>query len=719
MRRRRRRSGRLIAATAAVALALASALCGSSSPLAAAATAPALPRARAKPTNTSDAEVSGAAFHAARDELLRREYGLAAVAGGSSSSSAAAAATAAPTPRTPPHPPSFISIVGARDALADDPHPPAAAIRHPSFNASAPPDVAGARSQFVRRAAAGNGSGGLHLGDGPRPWVAVGLSWPDAVLMAIEEEEEVVVDEKANKQPSRRRQALSALLRALSRAGFNAMRVLALPRGAQPAPGAVSAAHLDALDWLVAESRAHGLRLLLVLADGAPPPLSPSSSSPPASHAREYAAWVAEYAQEDKKQQPPLPLSTLRGGFFGDDAVKSLFLDAAAAVAGRRNAKLDPAVAYRHDPTVLGYELLAGAHPGCCCGDKTEDHDEDPASSLRGWARQAASFLRRKDPHHVIVLGGDGLFGASSPHLARAFNPRLPLPADAWPCGGGGGDGNSNRKGSSDASSSSSPQPPWTPADSLHDWHDLTSSVPELDLAMTAVAPERFAVPAANDPLPCRKRAWGRGAEAEDDGSGGACPAAADASSSSFSWARGWVRAHQRDALRLQRPLMLTVEVGSSSGSQLQTVAEDVMRAAGERRAPTAGVFVGLAGPGGWRDGSGTAALLRRAMMMVEGGEDAVVAQVDRLLASGAAEAEEEEREASGADGWRRFYHGRPQAAAKAAASSPAPPTTTQLDATAAEVLRAVGKLSAWLKKHEEQMVVAAAAAAAAKAAVA
>jgi hypothetical protein len=148
----------------------------------------------------------------------------------------------------------------------------------------------------------------------------------------------------------------------------------------------------DAMRSAKSECRAHGLRLMLVLADGGPPPPPPPlaaaatesagaaaaaaaaaavavpASAPSASHVRQYAAWVDRADPDGSSQQLPQqrnPLLGLRDGFFGNNTVKSVFLDAAALVLGRRNTRVD-GLAYWHDPTVLGWELLAGAHPGCC-----------------------------------------------------------------------------------------------------------------------------------------------------------------------------------------------------------------------------------------------------------------------------------------------------------------------------------------------------------------
>jgi len=799
----------------------------------------------------------GAAFHAQRTAVLRRDFGLRQPAG--------ARPLAAP-PRF------FLSAVGERDALADDAHPPAAAIRHPSFNASLPgdPAAAAAAALFVRRAPAGNGSGGLHLGDGPRPWVAIGLSWPDAVLAAVEEDDDDRTVDDGGARPAAaetqarggggggaRRAAVSRLLAHASRAGFNALRVLALPSGAQPAPGALSARHLDALDWLVAGCRAHGLRLLLVLADaGPPPPLAPAPPAPdvgvvgagaaapaaaarPApesptaavsvgptaqdlwpSHARQYAAWVGradpgpDGAGGNNGRSLPAATLGLRDGFLANDTVKSVFLDAAAAVVGRRNARVD-GLAYRHDPTVLGWELLAGAHPGCCCvggaggggeggcgggpaggGDGGEGGGGvgDPAAPLRVWARQVAGFLRKKDPHHLIALGGDGLMGASSPHLAAAHNPPLPLASEVGLCGracaagGGGDDGvkdgrrssggsggrSSSNSGSSNSSNSSSSgsgssggSVPWTVADALNDWHDLTSSVPDLDLAMAAVAPWRFggagaagagdedaaATAAAKGAsslagAACRKGAWGRG---PDDGSGGACPVEKNDGGAVASWARGWVRAHQRDSLRLLRPLLLTVEVegggeGAAGGKEggavagvvaLSVAATDLMRAVDERRAPSAGLFVSVGR--GWRDGRGVAAVLRAAARGGGGGvssggeggeegeEEGEVALLRLLAVGGDSGGGGAVSEAAGQDSgssWRRFYHGGQEegddggmaAAAADTGLAPLPKIGSalggerargpdDLDGSAREVLRVVGMLSAWLRRTQSSPV--------------
>jgi hypothetical protein len=312
------------------------------------------------------------------------------------------------------------------------------------------------------------------------------------------------------------------------------------------------------------------------------------------------------------------------------------------------------------------------------------------------------------------LLGGDGLLGALSPHLAAAHNPPFPLASELGLCGracaagAGARDGNSNGEGdgrrssngtrSNNKNSNNNSTSAWTAADALHDWHDVTSSMPDVDVAMAAVAPWRFGSGHAADAVTtdndnngdghdglagalCWRGAWGRGPGAKDNGSGGACAGEPQgAHAGVVAWTRGWVCAHQRNSLRLQWPLLLTVEVQGGDGAPaagaaaLWVVAADLVRAVEERRALLAGLFLSVGH--GWRDGHGVAAVLRHAgtggkekeQQGKEGEEEALLRQLlagrggggTAAAAVGGGRANDATTMAADQSGsWRRFYHGK------------------------------------------------------------
>ncbi|KAF6262270.1 glycoside hydrolase superfamily [Scenedesmus sp. NREL 46B-D3] len=233
----------------------------------------------------------------------------------------------------------------------------------------------------------------------------------------------------------------------------------------QPAPGILNATVMSAgLDWLVHVAGLRGIKLLLVLTNG---------GSAAWGGMKQYTDWV----------DPALTVTD----FYGNDTVKSVFLDFVAGIVGHTSSLTG--VPLRQDPVVAGWQLAeAPAHPG------------HPSSEpLLGWLKQMGTFLRQKAPHQLVLSGLEGFFGQSSPHhlqhnpYTQVFDAPSPTPhAYSTLCSG------------------------------TDFWqHHL---LPELDIATAAVFPDKW--------LACSDEC-------------------------KLEWARAWVKAHLREALRLQKPLLL------------------------------------------------------------------------------------------------------------------------------------------------------------------
>uniref|UniRef100_A0A383V8Z8 mannan endo-1,4-beta-mannosidase n=1 Tax=Tetradesmus obliquus TaxID=3088 RepID=A0A383V8Z8_TETOB len=233
----------------------------------------------------------------------------------------------------------------------------------------------------------------------------------------------------------------------------------------QPAPGILNATVMSAgLDWLVHVAGLRGMKLLLVLTHG---------SSDAWGGMKAFTDWV----------DPALTVTD----FYGNDTVKSVFLDYTAGIIGHTSSL--SGVPLREDPVVAGWQLAeAPQHPG-----------HPYSEPLLGWLKQMGTFLREKAPHQLVLSGLEGFFGAASPHHLK-HNPYAQLfdPASRTP----------------------------------HAYSALCSGtdfwqhhmLPELDIATAAVLPNKW-LACSND---CK-----------------------------LDWARAWVRSHLRDALRLQKPLLL------------------------------------------------------------------------------------------------------------------------------------------------------------------
>jgi endo-1,4-beta-mannosidase len=67
---------------------------------------------------------------------------------------------------------------------------------------------------------------------------------------------------------------------------------------------------------------------------------------------------------------------------------------------------------YRHDPTLLGWELA----------DEASDPGNVASAHLHAWTNQIATHIRELDPNHLLASGSTGYFGPTSPHLQQ-HNP--------------------------------------------------------------------------------------------------------------------------------------------------------------------------------------------------------------------------------------------------------------------------------------------------------
>ncbi|WIA14869.1 hypothetical protein OEZ85_001587 [Tetradesmus obliquus] len=193
--------------------------------------------------------------------------------------------------------------------------------------------------------------------------------------------------------------------------------------------------------------------------------------------------------------------------FYANDTVKSVFLDYMAGIIGHSSSL--SGVPLREDPVVAGWQLAeAPQHPG-----------HPYSEPLLGWLKQMGTFLRQKAPHQLVLSGLEGFFGAASPHHLK-HNPYAQASKHLQQM-----------------------MPPlfidygWMrcltlPAAPPHAYSALCSGtdfwqhhmLPELDIATAAVFPDKW-LACSND---CK-----------------------------LDWTRGWVRSHLRDALRLQKPLLL------------------------------------------------------------------------------------------------------------------------------------------------------------------
>ncbi|KAF8056385.1 ANK3 [Scenedesmus sp. PABB004] len=207
-------------------------------------------------------------------------------------------------------------------------------------------------------------------------------------------------------------------------------------------------------------------------------------------------------------------------------------------------------------------------------------HPGHPGSeALQGWLHQVGSFVKDRAPHQLLLAGLDGTFGASSPHhlstnpaaevcaRTRAHCPGPAPHARRALRTGGRPPTNAPARGARVQlfePASPSAHAHAATCSGVDFW--LHSSPPQFDLVSAAVMPDRWVA----CELTCK-----------------------------LEWTRAWVRAHLRDAVRLQRPLLLAgvgaLAPAATRARVLDVVQQEVATALA-RGHPIAGVVLaGLA----------------------------------------------------------------------------------------------------------------------------
>ncbi|XP_042018975.1 mannan endo-1,4-beta-mannosidase 7-like [Salvia splendens] len=145
------------------------------------------------------------------------------------------------------------------------------------------------------------------------------------------------------------------------------------------------------LDFVVAEARRCGIRLILSLAN----------NYESFGGKKQYVNWGRSRGQ----------YLTSDDDFFTNSMVKGLYKNHISSVLNRYNAFTG--VIYKNDPTIMAWELMN--EPRCT---------SDPSGrTIQAWIMEMmASYLKSVDRNHLVEAGLEGFFGPSSPQRSR-LNP--------------------------------------------------------------------------------------------------------------------------------------------------------------------------------------------------------------------------------------------------------------------------------------------------------
>ncbi|RLN15535.1 hypothetical protein C2845_PM02G42600 [Panicum miliaceum] len=193
--------------------------------------------------------------------------------------------------------------------------------------------------------------------------------------------------------PPRRGQVVAAFRQAAGH-GLNLARTWAFSDGGdtplQSAPGVYDEAMLQGLDFVIAEARRHGIYLLLCL----------TNNFHDFGGKRQYVAWAREAGHH---------LATA-DDFFNSTVVKGYYKNHVKTVLTRVNTVTG--VAYRDDPTILGWELMN--EPRC---------EADPTGAMvQAWVEEMAPYVKSIDGDHLVTAGLEGFYG-DGVHESKDLNP--------------------------------------------------------------------------------------------------------------------------------------------------------------------------------------------------------------------------------------------------------------------------------------------------------
>ncbi|KAL2328215.1 hypothetical protein Fmac_021642 [Flemingia macrophylla] len=152
----------------------------------------------------------------------------------------------------------------------------------------------------------------------------------------------------------------------------------------QSFPGVFNEETFKALDYVIAEARKNGIRLLLSLVNNL--------------HAyggkTQYVTWA---------WQEGIGLSSSNDSFFYDPSIRSYFKNYVKTILTRKNTITG--VEYRNDPTIFGWELMNEPR---CLTDPSGD-------TLQEWIEEMSAFVKLIDKHHLVTIGLEGFYGPNDP----------------------------------------------------------------------------------------------------------------------------------------------------------------------------------------------------------------------------------------------------------------------------------------------------------------
>ncbi|KAI5668959.1 hypothetical protein M9H77_18812 [Catharanthus roseus] len=197
------------------------------------------------------------------------------------------------------------------------------------------------------------------------------------------------------------RYKISNVFREASAAGLTVCRTWAFSDGGdralQISPGVYDERVFQALDFVVSEAKKHGVRLILTL----------SNNYKDFGGRTQYVNWARNAGVNVNNDDD----------FYTNNVIKGYYKNHVQRVLSRINTITG--VAYKDDPTIMGWELMN--EPRC--------QVDYSGKTLTAWVQEMAPYVKSIDRRHLLAVGMEGFYGDSLPDR-KQFNPGYQVGTD-------------------------------------------------------------------------------------------------------------------------------------------------------------------------------------------------------------------------------------------------------------------------------------------------
>ncbi|KAL3527129.1 hypothetical protein ACH5RR_011785 [Cinchona calisaya] len=194
---------------------------------------------------------------------------------------------------------------------------------------------------------------------------------------------------------------VSAAFREASSHGLTVARTWAFSDGGyrplQYAPGAYNEQMFKGLDFVIAEARSYGIKLILSLAN----------NYESFGGKKEYVDWARGRGQYLASEDD----------FFRNSVVKGYYKNHISTVVNRYNTVTG--ILYKNDPNIMAWELMN--EPRCT--------SDTSGRTIQAWITEMAFYVKSIDRNHLLEAGLEGFYGQSTPQRTY-LNPGINIGTD-------------------------------------------------------------------------------------------------------------------------------------------------------------------------------------------------------------------------------------------------------------------------------------------------